>query len=539
MKIIYGDSTQPEAPPESGRMPDRQTRGASWDYEHAALASSHHDFEDHLKDIVVEARNAVRAEAEACAALRRALANALATLRGLGADSEGLWFPAYLAITALVIVAEVATGIANAWLITVPPAVRSLLLVAFVVFPPLTAIALGEVLRPWRYRRPVGAHYRIAAVLLGVFAVAYLVITYRLRALSVTLGTDEPLLPSDLEAAALCAIAGAGYILAVVAGLTRESWSRFKLSAQVRRLKSALKMHGARLARARTDLARTHVSTTDEEEPPSTVAGDGSSVPRAPAVAAIALALCVAATAQGALAAPPRCADPVAWLRTAIPADSRVVLIVTTQQMTEAQQSLDRAMARAVVGCAGARSTITVRAVTATALTDAPVWQGVAPSESTGDPYASVRGQPFMTQASGAIDRVIASPAPAVPLRSDILGALAATGQQWSIAPRTGTRVVFVLASGWQESADLNLFRYKTGPATQIDGALRALRRDGTLPDLAGASVYIAGLNPGAAGMGTTKADVTGLCAFWRAVVTAAKGDLRLCAGALPGIAQN
>ncbi len=521
------------------------SHGASWDVQHTELAASHHELGRHLGDVADEAEEAVRAESASCGAIRRTLERAQALLRGLGVDSEGLWFSAYVILSALVVVAEIASGIATAWLVTVPPAVRSLLMIAFITFPPLTAIALGEVLRPWRFRQPVGMQFRLGAALLVAFAVTYLTAIYRLRALSVGLAGDDALLPNDVEAAALTIIAGGGYLLAVVGAVTRSSWHRFVLTSQIRRLKRDLKVHEARLARARIDLARAKKSSFDEDHPPNETAPDKTAVQRPAAAvattAAIAFVVLAAITPGAAAAAPaPRCAESVAWIRAAIPADSRLALLITTQPVSDEQRALDRAMAKAVIGCAGARTTITVRAITETSLTDAPVWQGVTPNDApVSDPYGPARGRSYVAQGDDTIDRVMSATPAGPPLRSDILGALQASGQDWSVAPRGGVRVAVIVASAWQQSRDVNMFVYKSNAAAKIDETLRKLQHDGTLPDLQGVSVYIVGLTPGAPGMGTTGAGVRGICTFWSAVVTAAKGELKLCAGSLPGIARG
>jgi hypothetical protein len=59
------------------------------------------------------------------------------------------------------------------------------------------------------------------------------------------------------------------------------------------------------------------------------------------------------------------------------------------------------------------------------------------------------------------------------------------------------------------------------------------------LPDLQGSDVVIVGLTPGAERMQTSDAQLAGLCRFWRAVVEAGHGTLKLCAAGLPGISQG
>jgi len=49
----------------------------------------------------------------------------------------------------------------------------------------------------------------------------------------------------------------------------------------------------------------------------------------------------------------------------------------------------------------------------------------------------------------------------------------------------------------------------------------------------------IVGLTPGASEMQTNDLQLAGLCRFWRSVVEAGHGRLKLCAAGLPGISQG
>lgn len=524
-------------------LPKRNGTTPAWDVDNTSLETQHHDLHDGVDDILREAAHAVRAERQWCIALRQLLAKAQAAFRALGADSEGLTFYAYIALSILVIVAEAATGIANVYLISVPPFVRALLLVAMVIFPPAAALALGEALRPLRARHEYPVQYRVSAVLLGAFALSYVVLTYHLRAASVSLGAEaDGLIPSGLEAWALCIIASCGYLLSIAAALTRESWQRFRLAAQIRRLRAELKAHERRLARAKADLAR--AGGTDDDGPmPQPSADPPPTRPPTGTVAATALVLLVLAAAPRAVLAAsaggvPRCGESLEWLRAAIPNGARVELMVTTQNLSDLQSTVDRLTAKTVLACVGPGTSVTVRAITATAMTDTPVWHGTVPGGSGPfDPYASVRGRRFLTDGSAAVDRALTPPASGGTLRSDLLGVLRAGADDWTVVPRDARRVAVIVASAFVQSRDVNLYRWNARASDKTDAVLQALRRDGTLPDLGGADVYIVGVTHGAPGMRTTNAEVESACQFMTAVTSAANGTLRLCSGTLPGLA--
>jgi hypothetical protein len=93
--------------------------------------------------------------------------------------------------------------------------------------------------------------------------------------------------------------------------------------------------------------------------------------------------------------------------------------------------------------------------------------------------------------------------------------------------------------NGWQQTKTLNLFSYQRDPAASTAAAVRSLRASGALPDLGGSEVVIVGLTAGASSMQISDAQLAGLCRFWRGVVEAGGGTLKLCAPALPGIGDR
>ncbi len=119
---------------------------------------------------------------------------------------------------------------------------------------------------------------------------------------------------------------------------------------------------------------------------------------------------------------------------------------------------------------------------------------------------------------------------------SDPLGALAAAGQSLALEPPGEKRVVVAIFNGWQQTRALNLFAYRRDPAASTAAVVRSLRASGALPTLTRTDVVIAGITPGVASMQTSDAQIAGLCRFWRGVVEAAGGTLKLCVAALPGI---
>jgi hypothetical protein len=256
------------------------------------------------------------------------------------------------------------------------------------------------------------------------------------------------------------------------------------------------------------------------------------------------LAGCSSGT-QSASAAEPnggarRCASP--WLGQELSAGSQVELLVAAGDTIPAGRwPAYRAMAGAVAGCAGESATVTLRPITADSLTELPVFAGAVPTQTGQNAINPLRYRSdmrgFVVKTAAAVDKL-----PEIGKASggsDPLGALAAAGQDFRTAPAASQHVVVAIFNGWQQTRALNLFRYRSDPAGSTEPALRSLRASGALPDLTGTDVVIVGLTPGEKRMQTSDAQLAGLCRFWRAVVEAGHGTLRLCAAGLPGIDRN
>jgi hypothetical protein len=272
-------------------------------------------------------------------------------------------------------------------------------------------------------------------------------------------------------------------------------------------------------------------------------------VPVAPAAAAALLATALLGTALAGCSSGSSAAAagsgtsgricPSAWLGEELGSGRSVELLVAAGATIPANRwPAYRAMATAVAGCAGPGSSFTLRPVTAESLTELPLFSATVPApvgQNEVNPllYRS-ESRRFAVRAEAAVDRL-----PAVAKTtggSDPLGALAAAGQSAGIEAPRAKRVVVVIFNGWQQTRALNLFAYRRDPAASTGEVVRSLRASGALPALPRTDVVIAGLTPGVASMQTSDAQIAGLCRFWRGVVEAAGGTLKLCVAALPGI---
>jgi hypothetical protein len=230
------------------------------------------------------------------------------------------------------------------------------------------------------------------------------------------------------------------------------------------------------------------------------------------------------------------------WLGGELRTASSVELLVAAGDTIPANRwPAYRAMAAEVAGCAGVGATITLRPITADSLTELPLFAGEVPTPTGPDAVNPLRYRSdlrtFMSKTGAAFDRLPELERGTT--GSDPLGALQAAAGDLRLEGATSPRVVVAIFNGWQQSRALNLFRYGQDPSTSTVPALRALRASGALPQLNGADVVIAGLTPGIARMQTSDAQLAELCTFWRSVIAAGHGSLRLCAAALPGISQT
>jgi len=230
---------------------------------------------------------------------------------------------------------------------------------------------------------------------------------------------------------------------------------------------------------------------------------------------------------------------PSDWLAREVGSGREVELLVAAGATIPANRwHAYRAMATAVAGCAAPGAALTLRPVTAESLTELPLFSATVPApvgQNEVNPllYRS-ESRRFAVREAAAVDRL-----PAVAKTtggSDPLGALAAAGQSLALEPPSDKRVVVVIFNGWQQSRALNLFAYRRDPGASTAAVVRSLRGSGALPALTRADVVIAGVTAGVASMQTSDAQIAGLCRFWRGVVEAGGGTLKLCVAALPGI---
>jgi hypothetical protein len=234
------------------------------------------------------------------------------------------------------------------------------------------------------------------------------------------------------------------------------------------------------------------------------------------------------------------CASP--WLSGELHAASSVELLVAAGDTIPANRwPAYRAMAAEVAGCAGVGATVTLRPITADSLTELPLFAGEVPAPTGQDAVNPLRYRSdlraFVVKTGAAFDRLPQFERGVT--GSDPLGALQAAAGDMRLEGGTSQHVVVAIFNGWQQSRSLNLFRYGQDPAASTGPALRALRASGALPELNGADIVIAGLTTGTARMQTSDAQLAELCTFWRSVISAGHGSLKLCAAALPGISQT
>ncbi len=230
------------------------------------------------------------------------------------------------------------------------------------------------------------------------------------------------------------------------------------------------------------------------------------------------------------------------WLSGELHAARSVELLVAAGDTIPANRwPAYRAMAAEVAGCANVGATITLRPITAASLTELPLFAGEVPAPTGQDAVNPLRYRSdlraFVVKTGAAFDRLPQLERGAA--GSDPLGALQAAAVDLRLESGTSPHVVVAIFNGWQQSRSLNLFRYGQDPSASTAPALRALRASGALPELNGADVVIAGLTPGIARMQTSDAQLAELCTFWRSLIAAGHGSLKLCAAGLPGISQS
>lgn len=231
-----------------------------------------------------------------------------------------------------------------------------------------------------------------------------------------------------------------------------------------------------------------------------------------------------------------------AWLGQELPAGSNVELLVAAgATIPGGRWPAYRAMAKAVAGCVTPGTSVELRPITDRSLTELPLFSGSVPEQTGQNAVNPLRYatdlRAFALHEAAAVDRLPAFGANAG--GSDPLGAFAAAGQSLRLGATGSKHVVIAIFNGWQQTRELNLFSYQRDPAGSTAAAVRSMRASGALPDLTGSDVVIVGLTADVTAMRTSDAQLAGLCRFWRGVVEASGGTLRLCAAGLPGIGDR
>ncbi len=101
----------------------------------------------------------------------------------------------------------------------------------------------------------------------------------------------------------------------------------------------------------------------------------------------------------------------------------------------------------------------------------------------------------FLEAADAAIKDVLNATKPFD--HSDPIGTLYAAGEALHRPPPEGKRVVIVIANGWQQTKNIDIFVYRKNPAAQADRVIDFLRQQNALPNLAGTNVVLHRLRAG------------------------------------------
>jgi hypothetical protein len=294
---------------------------------------------------------------------------------------------------------------------------------------------------------------------------------------------------------------------------------------EICRNRAAMRRDEKRLVQALEDV---HVHRgTPPDDPngaaPEAAPTNGGPLPPAVAVlsAAIVVGLCMSPAFAG-VVCPPQLTS----------SGAVVDLLLTTSRISDSQRRLDLASARAVVSCLLPGETVTVRAITADATSEAPVFSDVVPAGPAGflDVDGTHQQRVFRQRLADAIERTLTS-ASSESIASDVLGTIAAVAAE---SPKRKHAIVDI-GGGWQQSALLNAFVAGTSPATLLAPALKKLREADLLPQLPGSSIFVLGIEGGDRRMGMTSR-VRIVCSFWRSVATEESMRLAICAPTLEGV---
>ncbi len=194
-------------------------------------------------------------------------------------------------------------------------------------------------------------------------------------------------------------------------------------------------------------------------------------------------------------------------------------------------------IAHAVMACVTGDSRIELLPITSSGVGIPPVFARAVPRiDPNGVPLQEQKKRAqFLEAADAAIKDVLNATKPFD--HSDPIGTLYAAGEALHRPPPEGKRVVIVIANGWQQTKNIDIFVYRKNPAAQADRVIDFLRQQNALPNLAGTNVVFTGFALGDAGLQMTPMEMIHLCDFWKKVVHASHGSTPLpCEQVLPGM---
>jgi hypothetical protein len=260
------------------------------------------------------------------------------------------------------------------------------------------------------------------------------------------------------------------------------------------------------------------------------------------AVALVALLLLAGAAGVSTSAQPAadRCGAVDESVRARFTPGARVAIMLAAGNTVPAgMRDTYREIALAVVSCLGEGSHVDVLPITDNGYDAAPAFSGTLepPPPGNSDPlWPRTQLARLESAASAAVDRILGSTHPYD--GSDPLGTLHAAGESLHRSA-TPTRLIAVMIdNGWQQTKRLDLHHYHQNPGRRAGDVIRALKADGTLPNLRRTDVLVVGVTSGSRGMSMGGPELQGLCDFWGAVIRASGGTKVLadCPMTLPGL---
>jgi hypothetical protein len=255
-------------------------------------------------------------------------------------------------------------------------------------------------------------------------------------------------------------------------------------------------------------------------------------------VTALSLLPCTAATAAADIELEPGCENRQ-LAQFLAPYDTIEMGAAAGRRIPRDRAAVYRKMEEGVAACARRGTRITVRPITERAMGELPVFADIVPDRTGENRYNE---QHYMFDRTNYNQRVAAAldglPAIGADRKgSDPLGTLTSAARA---LPANSKAIIILICHGWQQTRELNVFAYRTDPASYAPVALSMLEKHHSLPDLSGVHVVIAGRTTGDSAIQLTDAQLAGLCDFWKTIVVHAHGtmDQADCGVTLPGITR-